>query len=68
MSPRRSTAISAGDPVDRRVNSGAAGNNGIWRLGSCQIELRALLNEPPLELRNRDQHIGGSSLFVISTP
>jgi hypothetical protein len=26
----------------------AAGSNGIWRLESCQIELRALLNEPPL--------------------
>jgi len=24
----------------------AAGSNGIWRLESCQIELRALLNEP----------------------
>jgi len=26
----------------------AAGSNGIWRLESCQIELRALLIEPPL--------------------
>ena len=68
MSLQQSTPIPEGDPGPRRVNAGAAGSNGIWRLGSCQIELRALLNEPPLELRDRDQHIGGSSLFVISTP
>jgi hypothetical protein len=68
MSLRQSTPMPEGDPDLRRLNAGATGNNGIWRLGSCQIELRALLNEPPLELRNRGQHIGGSSLFVISTP
>lgn len=32
-----------GDLVERAV-----GRNGIWRFGSCQIELRALLYEPPL--------------------
>ena len=68
MSLRQSTPMPEGDPGLRCVNAAAAGSNGIWRLGSCQIELRALLNEPPLELRDRDQHIGGSSLFVISTP
>jgi hypothetical protein len=68
MSLRQTTPMPEGNPGLTRMNAGAAGSNGIWRLGSCQIELRALLNEPPLELRNRGQHIGGSSLFVISTP
>ncbi len=46
--------------------TGAAGSKGIWRLDSCQIQLRALPRESPLCCLDSPAH-RGSSLFVIST-